>query len=188
MCDHLIDILVDKADPFTPLEQILPVVHRWYSLPSALCRRSLWLNFYNQASEHINREQGCERWHTLSIPSWCFRAQKWMAFQPQIWKLSWQQGKGSRQNLDVVCFRSNDLDFPGDSHGKESACNVGDVGWSLEWKDSLEKELATLSSVLAWRIPGSEEPGRLQSLGSQRVGRDQETKTHTHTYTHTPHQ
>ena len=51
-----------------------------------------------------------------------------MAFQPQIWKLSWQQGKGSRQNLDVVCFRSNDLDFPGDSHGKESACNVGDVG------------------------------------------------------------
>ena len=128
MCDHLIDILVDKADPFTPLEQILPVVHRWYSLPSALCRRSLWLNFYNQASEHINREQGCERWHTLSIPSWCFRAQKWMAFQPQIWKLSWQQGKGSRQNLDVVCFRSNDLDFPGDSHGKESACNVGDVG------------------------------------------------------------
>ena len=51
-----------------------------------------------------------------------------MAFQPQIWKLSWQQGKGSRQNLDVVCFRSNDLDFPGDSHGKESACNAGDVG------------------------------------------------------------
>ena len=35
----------------------------------------------------------------------------------------------NHQNLDVVCFRSNDLDFPGDSHGKESACNAGDVGF-----------------------------------------------------------
>ena len=44
--------------------------------------------------------------------------------------------------------------------------------WSLDWDDSLEKGMATHSSILAWRIPWTEEPGRLQSMGSQRVGHD----------------
>ena len=43
---------------------------------------------------------------------------------------------------------------------------------SLSWEDPLEKEMATHSSTLAWRIPWSEEPGRLQSMGLQRVGHD----------------
>ena len=43
---------------------------------------------------------------------------------------------------------------------------------SLGWGDPLEKEMATHSSILAWRIPWTEEPGRLQSTGSQRVGHD----------------
>ena len=43
---------------------------------------------------------------------------------------------------------------------------------SLGWEDSLEKEMATHSSVLAWRIPGTGEPGGLPSLGSHRVGHD----------------
>ena len=43
---------------------------------------------------------------------------------------------------------------------------------SLGWEDSLEKEMATHSSTLAWRIPWREEPGKLQSMGSQRVGHD----------------
>ena len=38
----------------------------------------------------------------------------------------------------------------------------------LGWKDPLEKEMATHSSILAWRIPRTEEPGRLQSMGSQK--------------------
>ena len=41
---------------------------------------------------------------------------------------------------------------------------------SLGWEDTLEKEVATHSSTLAWKIPWMEEPGRLQSMGSQRVG------------------
>ena len=41
---------------------------------------------------------------------------------------------------------------------------------SLDWKDPVEKEMATHSSTLAWKIPWTEEPGRLQSMGSQRVG------------------
>ena len=43
---------------------------------------------------------------------------------------------------------------------------------SLGWEDTLEKEMATHSSFLAWKIPGTEEPGRLQSMGSQRVRHD----------------
>ena len=41
---------------------------------------------------------------------------------------------------------------------------------SLGWKDPLEKEIATHSNILAWRIPWTEEPGGVQSMGSQRVG------------------
>ena len=43
---------------------------------------------------------------------------------------------------------------------------------SLGWEDPLEKEMATHSSTLAWKTPWTEEPGRLQSLGSQRMGHD----------------
>ena len=43
---------------------------------------------------------------------------------------------------------------------------------SLDWEDSLEKEMATHSSILAWKIPRTEEPGGLQSMGLQGVGHD----------------
>ena len=43
---------------------------------------------------------------------------------------------------------------------------------SLDQEDPLEKKMATHSSILAWRIPWTEEPGELQSMGSQRVGHD----------------
>ena len=43
---------------------------------------------------------------------------------------------------------------------------------SLGWKDPMEEEMATHSSILAWRIPWIDEPGGLQSTGSQRVGHD----------------
>ena len=62
------------------------------------------------------------------------------------------------------------MGFPGGSVGKESACNAGDSGLILGQEDSLEKEMVTHSSILAWEIPWTEEPGRLQSLGLQRVG------------------
>ena len=45
--------------------------------------------------------------------------------------------------------------------------------------------MATPSSILAWRIPWTEEPGRLQSTGSQRVGRDHSDLERTHTHPHT---
>ena len=49
--------------------------------------------------------------------------------------------------------------------------------WSLGWEDPLKQEMAILSSILAWRIPRTEEPGGLQSMGSQRVGHDLVTKS-----------
>ena len=50
---------------------------------------------------------------------------------------------------------------------------------SLGWEDPLEEEMATHFSILAWRIPWIEEPGRLQSMGSQRIRHDWATKTFT---------
>ena len=68
--------------------------------------------------------------------------------------------------------------LPGKSHGQRSL--VGCSPWGLEVSDmterlhfhflALEKEMATHSSVLAWRIPGMAEPGGLPSMGSHRVG------------------
>ena len=45
------------------------------------------------------------------------------------------------------------MGYPGGSEDKASACNVGDQVQSLGWEDPLEKEMATHSSILAWRIP-----------------------------------
>ena len=65
------------------------------------------------------------------------------------------------------------LGFPGGSDGKASAHNVGETQvQSLDWEDPLEKETATHSSILAWKIPWTEDPGRLQSMGLLRVGHD----------------
>ena len=77
-----------------------------------------------------------------------------------------------------LCVKSHELislnqqGFPGGSDGKQSAHNAGDQGSIPGSGRSLEKEMATHSSTLVWRIPWREEPGGLQSMGSQRVGHD----------------
>ena len=60
----------------------------------------------------------------------------------------------------------------GGSVVKNPPANAGDLCLSLGWEDPPEKEMATHSSVLAWRIPGMGEPGGLPSMGSHRVGHD----------------
>ena len=59
---------------------------------------------------------------------------------------------------------------------KNPPANAGDAGRSRCREDPLEEGMATLSSVLAWRIPRTEEPGGLQSMGSQRVRHDSVAK------------
>ena len=59
--------------------------------------------------------------------------------------------------------------FPRWLSGKESTCNANTQVWFLSQEEHLEKEMATHSSVLAWKIPWTEEAGGLQSMGLQRI-------------------
>ena len=69
----------------------------------------------------------------------------------------------------LFCFFSYyfSLGFPGGSDSKESACNAEDRVQSLGQEDPLEKEMATHSSILAWRIPWTEKTAGPQSIGSK---------------------
>ena len=63
---------------------------------------------------------------------------------------------------NLLQYRFECNSFPGGSDGEESACNAGDPSSTLGWKDSLEEEMATHSSILAWKMPWTEEePGGL---------------------------
>ena len=75
--------------------------------------------------------------------------------------------------LGSVCWG-----FPGGSNGKESARSARDPVQSLGREDPLENGKVTHSSILAWRIPWIEEPGGLQSMGSQRIRHDWMTGAH----------
>ena len=68
----------------------------------------------------------------------------------------------------------------GGSDGKESACSAGDPASVFGSEDPLAKWMATHSSIFAWRIPWTEEPGRLQPLGLQRVGHNWATDIFIH--------
>ena len=59
---------------------------------------------------------------------------------------------------------------------QETTCNERVLGSTLSWEDALEEEMATHSSILAWKIPWTEEPGELRSIGSQRMGHDIATR------------
>ena len=78
--------------------------------------------------------------------------------------MSHAQGGLPQQPLKIFVYLFRG--FPGGSDSKESACNAGDLGW----EDPLEKGMATHSNILIWRIPWTEEPGGLQSMGWQRAG------------------
>ena len=69
-----------------------------------------------------------------------------------------------RQRQDVHIHRQG---FPGGLGGEESACKAGDLSFISGREDPLEKGMATHPSIVAWRIPWTEEPSRLQSMGSK---------------------
>ena len=77
---------------------------------------------------------------------------------------------GQRQSSDLnACLFES---FPGGADGKESACNAGDPGLIPGLGRSPGEGNDNPLVILAWRIPWTEEPGGLQSMGSQRVGHD----------------
>ena len=123
----------------------------------------------------------------------------WMASLTQqtwVWvnsSSSWWTGKtGVLQSMGLQRVRrdwATELNwtwclrgFPADASGKEPlSANAGDLRygvWSLVQEDPLEEEMATRSSYLAWRIPWTEEPGRLQSKRLQRDMTEQSMDTH----------
>ena len=85
--------------------------------------------------------------------------------------------QGSPLNKSWVCNLKHLFGFPGSSAGKESACNIGDLG-SIPGSGRFPAEgMAIHCSILAWRIPWTEEPGRLQFILLQRVRHDKENFT-----------
>ena len=72
------------------------------------------------------------------------------------------------------------MGFPGDSAVKNPPAMQETQVQSLDWQDPLEEEMATHSSILAWKIPWTEKPGRLQSMGSQSQTRLKRLSTHLH--------
>ena len=82
------------------------------------------------------------------------------------WRLPWTEEPGRLYSMGSQSIGH-------DSDGKESACNVGDPGSIPGLGRLLEEGMATHSSILAWRLPCTEEPGGLQSMGSK-------SQTHVH--------
>ena len=75
-------------------------------------------------------------------------------------------------SISYVVFPWRLQGSPAESEGKEFGCSAGDQVRSLGGEDPLEKERATHSSIHAWKIPRTEEPGELRSMVSQRVRHD----------------
>ena len=78
-----------------------------------------------------------------------------------------------------ILYIKEKMGFPDVSDGKESACNAGDLGLISESGRFPGEGKGSHSSILAWRIPWTEEPGELQSIESQRVGLKWATDTFT---------
>ena len=83
----------------------------------------------------------------------------------------WGEGIFREFGIDTYTLLIVKMGFPGSSDRKESAYDEGDLSSIPEsGRPPGEMEMATHSRILAWRVPWAEEPGGLQSMGSQRVG------------------
>ena len=88
-----------------------------------------------------------------------------------FWEIPWNSVDPFKTKLFVQKYPKY-VGFPDGSAGEESTCNAGDTGDTrpIPWsKEPLENETANYSSILAWEIPWTEDPDRLQSKGSQKV-------------------
>ena len=112
------------------------------------------------------------RLHTNPVPNWGNRK-------------SWRQIVLCSALREVCCVDQSvkfNWTHPGGLDGKKNLPAVWETQvWSLGWEDPVEKDMATHTSILAWRMPWTEEPGRLQSMGLQRVRHDWVTNTLTFT-------
>ena len=128
--------------------------------------------------------------HWFSFSPWVgkIRWRKEMATHSSIlaWRIPWIEELGRLQSMGSQRVRHNWATniftfyfhqppgprywaLPGGANGREPSCQSRrhKRHKSLDWEDPLEKEMATYSSILAWRIPWTEEPGRLWPIGSK---------------------
>ena len=107
------------------------------------------------------------------------------------WRILWTEEPGGLPSIGSHRVGHNWSDlaaatiywgFPGSSVVKNPPAMQVTRVWHLGQEDPLEKKMATHSSILDWRIPWTEEPGRLQSMGSQRVRRGSDWTTTTTMY------
>ena len=113
-------------------------------------------------------------------PPRIFPTQGWNA---HLLLCRWIPYLSRKRSPTLVCYGYHNKDFPSGSAVKNLPAILEMLETqvpSLGWEDPLEEGMATHSSIFAWRIPWTEEPGRQQSIGSQRVGYDwQWLSTHT---------
>ena len=123
---------------------------------------------------HNNRIHGSSLGIQLGLDS--FTAEGWAWVQSLVGELRSRKLCGAAKNLkikqDLVVPLCLYWDFPSGLDGKVSACNAGDPGSIPGSGRSLEKEVATHSSILIWENPRTEKLGRLKSIGSRRVRHD----------------
>ena len=112
---------------------------------------------------------GTQKTHPVADTHGIFRDYESVSFNVErSGSLEFMVGRGAGWEWEVVRGR---MGFPGGASGKEHAYNAVDLmrhGFDLR----VEKGMATHASVLAWRIPWTEEPGGLQSVGWQRIRHD----------------
>ena len=125
---------------------------------SHLCKYSLNIQKRTKTKKNVNPlllhpENVCG-WHSGIV-----------GFFWRLWFLGNSKDWARRSHLNKPCHGV--MGFPEGSDGKESACNAGDQVQSLDWEDLLEKGMSTHSNILEWRIPWTEEPDGLHSIGSQ---------------------
>ena len=97
-----------------------------------------------------------------------------------------RRGRFKNMNMFISCSLRITIKIGiSSSDGKESVCKADTQVWSLGGEDSLEKRMGIHSSILAWRIPWTQESGGLQSIGLQRVRYDWATK-HFHFHNNFP--
>ena len=114
-------------------------------------------------------------WYIVCL-AWMRLRTGWKNVLTLIWNWIKVGQEGSVKTLSQIsCFYFSKqsltplFGFLGGSVGKESACNAGDMGSVPGWRRSPGAEHATHSSILAWKVPWTEEPEGLWSRGSQRV-------------------
>ena len=142
-----------------------------------------WVHLHNVKGQNLragwpSQECLCQGWNRLTLPAHCFLFCPWL-----FWFLCGPSIEFNLFFLSVFfCFF-----FLWSKHSLSLCLRVSMVKnlpamqqtwvWPQDQEDPLEKEMETHSSILAWRIPWTEKPGRLQSMGLQRVKHDWATNT-----------